>query len=84
MVSSTRFPAAFIDHKASPPLARHRVFSGDLDFVVANWKKKDGDLPGDCVDRGCGGRWQFNGAERRDYVFGRGKSREFSDKVMKM
>ena len=22
---------------------------------MANWKKKDGDRPGDCVDRGCGG-----------------------------
>jgi len=51
---------------------------------VANWKKKDGDLPGDCADRGCGGRCQFNGADRRDYVFRRGKSGEFSDKVMKM
>lgn len=44
-----------MDHKASPPRARHRVFSGDLDFVVANWKRKDfPDLPGDCVERGCG------------------------------
>ena len=52
---------------------------------MANWKRKDfPDLPGDCVDRGGDGRWQFNGAERRDYVFRRGKSGEFSDKVMKM
>jgi hypothetical protein len=39
---------ADIDHKASPAPAKYQVFSGDLSIVVANWKKKDTALAGDC------------------------------------
>jgi hypothetical protein len=29
------------------------VYTGDVAKVIANWRKKDGDLPGNCANRGC-------------------------------
>ena len=57
-------PCADIDHAEENPLAHWRVSASDLSIVITNWKKRDKDnltvppsmrLPGDCVERGCGG-----------------------------
>ncbi len=40
-------PCADIDHKAEGP-AQYRVFNTDLAILLANWRKKDADLPGHC------------------------------------
>ena len=36
------------DGKDSGGLTKYRVFVEDLDIIVANWKKKDADLPCNC------------------------------------
>jgi hypothetical protein len=41
-------PCADIDHKDSGLPLRYRVYTADLAKVVANWKKTDAELPGNC------------------------------------
>ena len=37
-----------MDHRDSGFPFYYRVFTGDLSILVANWQKKDADLPGNC------------------------------------
>jgi hypothetical protein len=48
MVDAGLNHCADIDHKSSGAPFQYRIYTADLNKVVANWKKKDAAFPGNC------------------------------------